>query len=65
MVAPRLRSPTTSTRSENGPGPPYVPQVSVATVPLVTDTLLLAGLIESSLWYAELSGQVERLGEGE
>ena len=38
---------------------------SVATVPLVTDTLLLAGLIESSLWYAELSGEVDDLGEGE
>ncbi len=40
-------------------------QASVATVPLVTDTLLLAGLIESSLWYAELSGEVDRLREGE
>jgi murein DD-endopeptidase MepM/ murein hydrolase activator NlpD len=38
---------------------------SVATVPLVTDTLLLAGLIESSLWFAELSGEVDRLSEGE
>ena len=37
----------------------------VATVPIEVDTLLLAGLIESSLWYAELSGEVERLGEGE
>lgn len=38
---------------------------SLATVPLATDTLLLAGLIESSLWDAVLSGQVDRLGEGE
>ena len=38
---------------------------SVATVPLATDTLLLAGLIESSLWDAELSGQVDHLSEGE
>ncbi|MDP2471756.1 MAG: peptidoglycan DD-metalloendopeptidase family protein [Candidatus Palauibacterales bacterium] len=37
----------------------------VTTVPLSVDTLLLAGLIQSSLWYADLSGQVERLGEGE
>jgi len=37
----------------------------VATVPIEVDTLLLAGLIESSLWYAELSGEVESLGEGE
>ncbi len=37
----------------------------VATVPIMVDTLLLAGLIESSLWYADLSGQVDRLGEGE
>jgi len=38
---------------------------AVATVPTRVDTLLLGGLIESSLWYAELSGEVERLGEGE
>ncbi len=38
---------------------------AVATVPIRVDTLLLGGLIESSLWYAELSGEVERLGEGE
>lgn len=37
----------------------------VATVPITLDTLLLAGLIESSLWYADLSGEVDRLGEGE
>jgi murein DD-endopeptidase MepM/ murein hydrolase activator NlpD len=37
----------------------------VDTVPIVVDTLLLAGLIESSLWFAELSGEVEMLGEGE
>jgi murein DD-endopeptidase MepM/ murein hydrolase activator NlpD len=37
----------------------------VVTVPTTVDTLLLGGLIESSLWYAELTGQVDRLGEGE
>ena len=37
----------------------------VVTVPIQVDTLLLGGLIESSLWYAELSGEVDRLGEGE
>ena len=37
----------------------------VVTVPIRVDTLLLAGLIESSLWNAELRGQVERLGDGE
>jgi murein DD-endopeptidase MepM/ murein hydrolase activator NlpD len=37
----------------------------VATVPIRVDTLLLGGLIESTLWYADLSGEVERLGEGE
>ena len=38
---------------------------AVTTVPITVDTLLLAGLIESSLWYADLSGQVDRLGEDE
>jgi murein DD-endopeptidase MepM/ murein hydrolase activator NlpD len=38
---------------------------SVDVVPIVVDTLLLAGLIESSLWFAELSGEVELLSEGE
>jgi len=37
----------------------------VATVPIQVDTLLLGGLIQSSLWYAELTGEVDRLGEGE
>jgi len=37
----------------------------VATVPIRVDTLLLAGMIESTLWYADLSGEVESLGEGE
>ena len=37
----------------------------VSTVPIRVDTLLLAGLIESSLWYADLSGEVDLLGEGE
>ncbi len=37
----------------------------IATVPIRVDTLLLGGLIETSLWYAKLSGEVERLGEGE
>jgi murein DD-endopeptidase MepM/ murein hydrolase activator NlpD len=37
----------------------------VVTVPTRVDTLLLGGLIESSLWYADLSGEVESLGEGE
>jgi len=34
-------------------------------VPVVVDTLRLAGLIESSLWFAELSGDVDRLSKGE
>lgn len=38
---------------------------AVTTVPITVDTLLLAGLIESSLWYADLSGQVDRLAEDE
>jgi len=37
----------------------------VVTVPIQVDTLLLAGLIESSLWNARLSGEVSRLGDGE
>jgi murein DD-endopeptidase MepM/ murein hydrolase activator NlpD len=37
----------------------------VSTVPIRVDTLLLAGLIESSLWYADLSGETDLLGEGE
>ncbi len=38
---------------------------AVTTVPITVDTLLIAGLIESSLWYADLSGQVDRLREDE
>ena len=37
----------------------------VLTVPVRVDTLVLGGLIESSLWFARLSGEVDRLGEGE
>lgn len=37
----------------------------VLTVPLIVDTLRLAGWIESSLWNADLSGEVHRLSEGE
>ena len=37
----------------------------VHEVPASIDTVVLAGLIESSLWFAELSGEVEELGEGE
>lgn len=37
----------------------------VLTVPVVMDTLHLAGLIESSLWFATLSGDLDKLGEGE
>jgi YD repeat-containing protein len=38
---------------------------TVHTVPLTTDTLHLAGLIDSSLWFATLSGEVDKLGDGE
>ncbi|MEE8486962.1 MAG: M23 family metallopeptidase [Gemmatimonadota bacterium] len=38
---------------------------SVRTVPVIIDTLHLAGLIESSLWFATLSGDLHKLGEGE
>jgi len=37
----------------------------VRTVPVIMDTLHLAGLIESSLWFATLSGDLDKLGEGE
>lgn len=37
----------------------------VHTVPVVMDTLHLAGLIDSSLWFATLSGDLDKLGEGE
>jgi len=38
---------------------------SIRTVPVIVDTLHLAGLIESSLWFATLSGDLHKLGEGE
>ncbi|MCL7964813.1 MAG: M23 family metallopeptidase [marine benthic group bacterium] len=38
---------------------------AVHEVPVSIDTVVLAGLIESSLWFAELSGDVEKLGEDE
>jgi YD repeat-containing protein len=38
---------------------------AVRTVPVVMDTLHLAGLIESSLWFATLSGDLDKLGDGE
>lgn len=38
---------------------------NVHTIPVVMDTLHLAGLIESSLWFATLSGDLDKLGEGE
>ena len=38
---------------------------NVHTIPVITDTLHLAGLIESSLWFATLSGDLDKLGEGE
>ncbi len=34
-------------------------------VPVVVDTVRLAGLIESNLWLARLSGEVDRLQDGE
>jgi murein DD-endopeptidase MepM/ murein hydrolase activator NlpD len=37
----------------------------VHEVPVSIDTVVLAGLIESSLWFAELSGEADKLGEGE
>ncbi len=38
---------------------------SVHEVPVTVDTVVLAGLIDSSLWFAELSGETEKLGEEE
>lgn len=38
---------------------------TVHEVPIVVDTVVFAGRIDSSLWFATLSGQVERLGENE
>lgn len=37
----------------------------VHEVPVVIDTIRFAGLIDSSLWFATLSGDVERMGENE
>lgn len=38
---------------------------TVEVIPVVKDTVRLAGIIESSLWFAELSGEVDRLARGE
>jgi murein DD-endopeptidase MepM/ murein hydrolase activator NlpD len=37
----------------------------VEVVPVIVDTLRLAGLIRTNLWEADLSGEVDRLGEDE
>ncbi|GAF79824.1 unnamed protein product, partial [marine sediment metagenome] len=37
----------------------------VHEVPVQLDTVILGGLIESSLWFADLSGEVWKLGEDE
>jgi murein DD-endopeptidase MepM/ murein hydrolase activator NlpD len=37
----------------------------VLEVPVSLDTVILAGLIESSLWFADLSGEAWKLGEDE
>jgi murein DD-endopeptidase MepM/ murein hydrolase activator NlpD len=37
----------------------------IEVVPVVVDTVHLAGLIESNLWLAKLSGETDRLGDGE
>ena len=37
----------------------------VREVPVTTDTIVIAGRIETSLWYAELTGETARLGEDE
>jgi len=37
----------------------------VHEVPVVVDTIAFAGLIDSSLWFATLSGDVDRMGENE
>lgn len=37
----------------------------VYEVPVSLDTVILAGLIESSLWFADLSGEAGKLGEDE
>lgn len=38
---------------------------SVHEIPVVVDTIRFAGLIDSSLWFASLSGEVDRMGENE
>jgi YD repeat-containing protein len=38
---------------------------AVHEVPVVVDTVRFAGLIDSSLWFATLSGEVDRMGENE
>jgi murein DD-endopeptidase MepM/ murein hydrolase activator NlpD len=40
-------------------------KAAVHEVPVSIDTVVLAGLIESSLWFAKLSGDVDRLGDEE
>lgn len=37
----------------------------VHEVPVTVDTIRFAGLIETSLWFATLSGEVDRMGENE
>lgn len=37
----------------------------VHEVPVVTDTIAFAGRIDSSLWFASLSGDIDRMGENE
>lgn len=38
---------------------------SVRVVPVTTDTIRIAGLLDSSLWYANLTGEVDRMAENE
>jgi YD repeat-containing protein len=38
---------------------------NIEVVPVVRDTLRLSGLIRTSLWFADLGGDVQRLGEDE
>ena len=40
-------------------------KAEVHEVPVSLDTVILAGLIESSLWFADLSGEAWKLGEDE
>ncbi len=39
--------------------------VELELTPVTTDTLLLSGVIETSLWFARLGGEVDKLAEGE